>query len=312
MVFEMTENLIGGKEPLVSVIMNCYNGERYLREAVDSVVSQTYKNWEVIFWDNQSTDKSAAIFQSYKDDRMKYFYAPSHTKIDEARNYSIGKAKGEFVAFLDVDDYWTQEKLASQIRLFDDKEVGFSCGKYVILMERTGKNSTEIEKYKGVDLPSGIVTNQLLEDNFVHLSSLVVRREHLNRLKFFSDGRYSTIGDFDLAVRLSQISKLAPVQSTVSYYRWHDNNTGHKAYLTICDQLEFWFKEAEARFEPYTLLPGYQKLKNKNRWLKIMKLIREGKKTEPIQMASHESLIRQLKVIVAVCLPNYFVKKLIG
>ena len=53
-------------QPLVSVIMNCFNGEKYLREAIDSVIAQTYTNWEIIFWDNQSVDRSAEIFKSYK------------------------------------------------------------------------------------------------------------------------------------------------------------------------------------------------------------------------------------------------------
>ena len=59
------------RTPLVSVIMNCLNCERYLKEAIDSVYDQSYNNWEIIFWDNQSTDKSAEIFKSYKDSRLK-------------------------------------------------------------------------------------------------------------------------------------------------------------------------------------------------------------------------------------------------
>ena len=66
-------------QPLVSIIMNCYNGETYLIQSIESVLSQTYKNWELIFWDNRSNDKSAEIFKSYKDSRFKYFYAPEHT-----------------------------------------------------------------------------------------------------------------------------------------------------------------------------------------------------------------------------------------
>ena len=61
-------------QPLVSIIMNCYNGEVYLAESVKSVLSQTYKNWELIFWDNKSVDKSAEIFKSYKDKRFKYYF----------------------------------------------------------------------------------------------------------------------------------------------------------------------------------------------------------------------------------------------
>ena len=59
-------------DPLVSILMNCYNGEKYLHEAIDSVLAQTYKNWELIFWDNRSSDRSAEIFKSYNDKRLKY------------------------------------------------------------------------------------------------------------------------------------------------------------------------------------------------------------------------------------------------
>ena len=58
---------------LVSILMNCYNGEKYLREALNSILVQTFQNWELIFWDNQSTDGSARIFKNYKDERFKYF-----------------------------------------------------------------------------------------------------------------------------------------------------------------------------------------------------------------------------------------------
>ena len=77
------------KQPLVSVIINCFNGEMYLREALNSVIAQTYKNWEIIFWDNKSEDKSAEIFKSYVDKRFQYFYANEHTSLYKARNLAI-------------------------------------------------------------------------------------------------------------------------------------------------------------------------------------------------------------------------------
>ena len=66
--------MIRKKTPLVSIIINCYNGEKYLAQAIDSIYNQTYKNWEIIFWDNASTDKSASIAKSY-DSRLKYYYS---------------------------------------------------------------------------------------------------------------------------------------------------------------------------------------------------------------------------------------------
>src|SRR5829696_2506866 len=106
--------------PLVSVIMNCFNGEKYLREAIDSVLAQSYTNWEIIFWDNQSTDDSARIVRSYRDPRLKYFYAPTHLPLYGARNHAIDRAAGELIAFLDVDDWWIPSKLEQQVPLFAD------------------------------------------------------------------------------------------------------------------------------------------------------------------------------------------------
>ena len=79
--------------------MNCYNGETYLHESIKSVLSQTYKNWELIFWDNRSEDKSAEIFKSYKDKRFRYFYSNEHTSLYKARNLAIEKCRGDFIAF---------------------------------------------------------------------------------------------------------------------------------------------------------------------------------------------------------------------
>ena len=129
-------------QPLVSVIMNCFNGEKYLRDAIDSVILQTYRNWEIIFWDNQSNDKSAKIFKDYKDGRLKYYLAASHIEIlYKARNYALKKANGEFIAFLDVDDWWLPEKLEKQIPLFDDPEVGLVYGNvWCFLKKQIKKN----------------------------------------------------------------------------------------------------------------------------------------------------------------------------
>ena len=83
--------------PLVSILMNCFNGERYLREAIDSIFSQTYQNWELVFWDNQSTDNSKAIFDSYQDSRLKYYYAPKHTDLGGGRANAFKYLRGDYI-----------------------------------------------------------------------------------------------------------------------------------------------------------------------------------------------------------------------
>ena len=104
--------------------MNCFNGELFLKDSIESVINQTYENWELIFWDNRSKDKSAEIFKSYKDKRLKYFYADEHVSLYKARNLAIDQSKGDFISFIDTDDLWNKSKLELQMPYFKDLKVG--------------------------------------------------------------------------------------------------------------------------------------------------------------------------------------------
>ncbi len=105
-------------KPLVSIVVNCFNGEKYLDIAIKSILNQKYKNWEVIFFDNNSTDKSYYILRKYKDRRIKYFKSKKTYPLYKARNLAIKKARGELISFLDTDDWWVKNKLSKQIKVF--------------------------------------------------------------------------------------------------------------------------------------------------------------------------------------------------
>ena len=102
--------------PVVSVIMNCRNSAAYLREAINCVFNQTFSSWEIIFWDNGSTDGSPKIAQSFTDKRMRYFRADEPTPLGEARNLAIAKARGRYIAFLDCEDVYKRQNLPSGAR----------------------------------------------------------------------------------------------------------------------------------------------------------------------------------------------------
>lgn len=227
------------KEPLVSILMNCYNGEKYLAEAIDSVLNQTYKNWEIVFWDNQSDDHSSQIFHSYADPRLKYFYAPKHTWLYEARNFAISKARGDFIAFLDVDDSWLPTKLEKQMPLFSDPDVGLVCSNYFLKNEKKKRKWTAI---KGV-IPSGRVLEALLENYFVGLLTLVVRRVSLEAMSYPCNPRYHVIGDLDLVVRLSADWKLDCIQEATAVCRKHESNELVKHRGRHLQELEWWIDE---------------------------------------------------------------------
>ena len=126
-------------KPLVSILMNCFNGETFLKEAIGSILKQSYQNWELIFWDNKSTDLSLQIVSSFKDERIKIFADQEHTNLGKARKNAFKKAKGDYLAFLDVDDLWERDKLKSQLKVFDDDYEVEHIYKYSILVKKRGK-----------------------------------------------------------------------------------------------------------------------------------------------------------------------------
>lgn len=113
--------------PTFSVIMNCLNGERFVREAIESVFHQTFKDWEIIFFDNGSTDKSVEIAASYGE-RVKIFTLDKPVALGQARQEAVDKATGEFLAFLDVDDVWLPFKLEMQYAAMKDGEFDICYG----------------------------------------------------------------------------------------------------------------------------------------------------------------------------------------
>ena len=106
-------------EPLVSVIIPAYNAQNFIAEAIESVMAQTYQNWELLVADDGSIDNTKSVIQAYclKDTRISYLYQPNG-RLPKARNLGLAHARGEYVAFIDADDVWFKEKLSVQVNLF--------------------------------------------------------------------------------------------------------------------------------------------------------------------------------------------------
>lgn len=126
------------KEELVSVIMPAYNCGDFIGIALDSVINQSYKNWEVIVVDDCSTDNTADVVQEYikKDNRIKYHKLDKNSGAAVARNKAVDLATGKYIAFLDSDDVWFPEKLTKQIGFMEDNGYGFTCTSYTKINEK--------------------------------------------------------------------------------------------------------------------------------------------------------------------------------
>jgi glycosyltransferase involved in cell wall biosynthesis len=221
--------------PLVSIIMNCYNGETYLAEAVKSILFQTYKNFEVIFWDNKSNDESANIYKSFNDKRLKYFLSNEHTSLYEARNLAIKKSKGKLIAFLDADDLWSSDKLYLQIKKFKNKKVGLVFSNYYFLNQRTGKKKLAYKK----KLPEGIIFNELLKDYFIGINTVVMKKSIFKNKNIFNK-KFNIIGDFDFFIRISQNIYFTAIHLPLVTYRIHDKNFSNNNYKMYISELKIW------------------------------------------------------------------------
>lgn len=210
--------------PKVSVIMNCFNGEKYLREAINSVYAQTYTDWEIVFWDNASTDNSVEIAKSY-DDRLRYFLGEKTVPLYTARNYALKQARGEYIAILDCDDIWLPAKLEEQLPLFEkDGKIGLVYSDSFLFNEK-GK---EKRLFKIKKPCRGYVFSQLLLDLFIHIPTVVIKKEAFNSLDHWFDSRLNMIGDWDVYLRLSYRWKADYVDRVLVKYRVHRNSTSFK------------------------------------------------------------------------------------
>jgi glycosyltransferase involved in cell wall biosynthesis len=243
--------------PFVSVIMNCYNSAGYLREALESVRAQTYGDWEIVFWDNQSKDDSAAIFRSYDDPRFRYHLAPAHTPLGEARNLAVEKATGEWIAFLDCDDLWVPQKLQRQVSIIDSEgpDLGLVYGRMRRLVEASGVGSSvERELASGQrrsaerQLPEGDIFAQLLCVDFVPMLCAMVRRSAYWKVGGI-DRSFRQAEDHDLFLKIARSYKARAVQDVLGTYRIHGANAYNTeaSFAESLKIIERYLPQPEAR-----------------------------------------------------------------
>ena len=226
-------------KPTVSVIMNCLNCSKYLREAIDSVYAQTYKDWEIIFWDNASTDSSAEIAKSY-DERLRYFRSEETVPLGKARNWAVGQAQGKYIAFLDCDDIWLPRKLEKQIPLFEiNLEVGLVFSDTIYF----NKKGNVRRLYRNSIPPKGWVFRELLKHYFLSLETVVIKKESLDSLEEWFDERFNVVEEADLFLRLAYNWELDYLNEPLSKWRMHEESWSFSKKELFPHEIELMIKK---------------------------------------------------------------------
>ncbi len=220
-------------KPLVSVVMPTYNHARYIKEAIDSVLNQTYNNLELIIVDNFSEDDTAQIIASYNSDKIIYRQFRNNGIIAASRNHGIEQARGTYVAFLDSDDVWTETKLQRQVEaITKDPANGLSCCRFQVISDDPRENG-KIMGPKADELPARVY-ERLIKANFVISSSTLVSKAALDDVGVFDeDPKLRCSEDFDLWLRIARKYKLTFVNMVGGQYRVHaSNESGDDLRLT--------------------------------------------------------------------------------
>lgn len=218
--------------PHISIVIPAYNGERFIPQALDSVLSQSYRDYEIIVVNDGSTDQTANVLQPYQK-QIRYVEQPNQG-VAAARNHGMALAQGELVAFLDQDDVLLPDKLALQVDCFErHPEVGIVHSGWR-LVDAEGKPLADIEPWHEapeLDLAGWLKRMPVL------LSAMMFRRSWLKQAGEF-DRRFKQVCDVELVQRLIMLGcQTAWVRQVTVLYRQHDRND---SLNTLVQAQEVW------------------------------------------------------------------------
>lgn len=205
--------------PKVSVIMPVYNAEFYLSEAIDSILNQSFKDFEFIIIDDGSVDKSLTIIKSYKDARIKIVTNEQNMGIVDSLNKALNISKGTYIARMDADDVCHKDRLLIQVRFMDNNQDIGCCGSFIQIL-----NTNKIVKHE--PNPDKLHSKLLFESDISHPAAMIRKSVLIeNNIKY--NRFYEHAEDYRLWCEIAAKSKVANIDKVLLYYRLHSKSVSH-------------------------------------------------------------------------------------
>ena len=245
----------------VTVIIPAYNGDRYLTAAIDSILAQTYQDWEIIVVDDGSTDNTPQLAQQYGD--IVQYLSQINQGVAASRNLGLTVAKGEYIAFLDQDDVFLPHKLSSQVALLEqDPNLGIVNSGWQIT-DQSGNFQAEVQPWQ--QIPDLTAANLIIWKP-IFLGAMLFRRSWLEGTSGF-DISLAQTPDVDLVLRLAGLNcPAAWVEQTTVQYRQHEANASKNSLLQAQE-----LNQITARFfEQPNLTPAIKVLEAKSRYQSLV------------------------------------------
>lgn len=237
--------------PKVSVIINCLNGENFVRQAIQSVYDQTYQDWEIIFWDNASTDSTPEIAKSFADGRLRYFRSTETVPLGQARQWAFAEAKGDWVAILDHDDRFLPPRLAHQLAEIVKDDYVLSYSGYRHIDEKDQVLRTVLPRHR-----SGNIFGELLTDFEINVATVLMRRDVLATLDFERISSFVMAEEHHIYMNFAARGNVCVVPEVLVEYRYVSTSwterVGERQVPEVAatlDQLERDFPELARRYK---------------------------------------------------------------
>lgn len=219
----MAENIITDKA-LVSVNMPVYNGERFLKQAIESILNQTYENWELIIINDCSTDNSLEIINRYNDPRIKIYSNETNKGIGFSRNKAIKHSSGKYIAILDCDDVMLENRLHEQVLFLEKKPAYKMVGSWVELINLNGESTGNSWQYT---LNDELINTELFFNNYFTQSAIMVEKSVAEN--FLYNERLAPAEDYMLWCQIAEKYAVHTIQKVLVKYRVHDTSISHTA-----------------------------------------------------------------------------------
>ena len=224
----------------VSVIMPAYNADGFIAQAIESIISQTRSDWELIIVDDCSKDRTAAITCSYvqKDPRIVFLQHQQNQGVAAARNSALEVAQGDYIAFLDSDDYWLSNKLEKQLAFMVDRGALICCSNY----RRMDEKGNELGV---VEPPQSFHYKDLLKSNFIGNLTGVYNAKILGKV-FFKSIKHEDYVAWLTVLRSGHCAYCIP--EVLAYYRVYSQSTSSNKFRTIGWQWKIYRKEEQLNY----------------------------------------------------------------
>ncbi len=299
------------RKPLVSVIMSCYNGEKYIKKSVSSIINQTYENWELIFWDNNSSDNSAKIISSFNDKRIKYFKSNKTTNLGVSRSNAISESLGDYIAFLDVDDYWLSEKLKASIECF---EKNHDCVLYFsnYFIEYINKNITEKKNFKfniNNNQLNSVFDSYIKNTGLIAFLTVIIKKTALEKEDCYFDKNLHISADFELILRMAEKYKFVFDKKATAVYCRHSSNETLNSLNQQTKELLYCYEKLKKNIQLSEKLKSYF-FNTINYNLSKIDLKNKEYKKFFIKFMSIKNLRLKIKILVILFLYFIGIKKL--